>query len=381
MKMLSGLKLIVNYNRIFGNTFFGWTDNDESINKGKRILLKLWNVCLFFILSLSFLSMSFGLIDTNRDKMDKNITSQELPDKLDVPNLLYMVSGINFSGQTLILAFYLALIGRKIMNAFADEKIYFLDQSREYKTAKLIIMCQICFAMVPMIGNLVSEFVFYPLSPLMIFISIMNFPSITIVTTVLVLIAYKSLTVRYEFDEMVSRKVYLVVIYKMLCSIERSICKMDQYVSIYILFSLFSNTLFTVSAICSFALNSQAKIIESMITLFFGLSNLSILCYICNIIPASLTNMINKVQQDLDVRNNGYDSENRQILIQIREMNTRIGFTAFGFFRVNGNTFLTCLAQIISYSVIIIQTASQDVTCNTPIIQNCTCSCFQNNSC
>ena len=375
--MLSGLKLIVTYNRIFGNTFFGWTDNDESKHKWKPILLKLWNVCLLVILSLPILFVGFGFIDPNRE----NITSQESPTKFDLPNLLFVVTGINFIGQTIVIGLYLILIGPKLISVLAEKKINFLDQRSEYKTGKTIIIFQVCLVMLPMIGNLVSVFTFQTISPFLLFMAIMTFPSITIATTVLVLIAYQSYTVRHEFDEIISRKVCLVVIYKMLCNIERSICKMDQYVSIYILFSLFSNTLFTVSAICSFALNSQTKIIESMITLFFGLSNLSIPCYLCKIIPASLTNMINKVQQDLDFRNNGYDSENRQILIQIREINTRIGFTAFGFFRVNGNTFLTCLAQIISYSVIIIQTASQDVTCSTAIIQNCTCSCFQNNSC
>ena len=58
--------------------------------------------------------------------------------------------------------------------------------------------------------------------------------------------------------------------------------------------------------------------------------------------------------------NDCYDVKNRQIVIQLRELNARIGFTAKGLFRINANTFVSCLGLIITYSVIIIQTAQQN---------------------
>ena len=46
-------------------------------------------------------------------------------------------------------------------------------------------------------------------------------------------------------------------------------------------------------------------------------------------------------------------------MLQLRQLSDRIGFTAFGLFRVNANTFVSCLGLIITYSVIVIQTGSQ----------------------
>ena len=52
--------------------------------------------------------------------------------------------------------------------------------------------------------------------------------------------------------------------------------------------------------------------------------------------------------------NNKMIVQDRIVMIQLRQMNERIGFTVFGLFRITGNTFITCLGLIITYSVIII---------------------------
>ena len=122
--MLSGLKLIVTYNRIIGNTFFGWIYDDESKNKWKPILLKLWNVCLMVILSLPLLFVGLEYVDTEKDYLGKNITNQELSKKFDLPHLLYLVIGINFLAQSLVVALYLAFVGPKLMTILAEEKAF-----------------------------------------------------------------------------------------------------------------------------------------------------------------------------------------------------------------------------------------------------------------
>ena len=378
--------MIVTFNRIIGNTFFGWTDDQENKHKWKPILLKLWNVCSVLIVTGSLLTfMNFGFVDISdkdRSANNNNITSQEtLSTKFNLPSFLYMVTVINFSGQTIVISLYLLLIGPKLMSLLAEEKTYDLDidPRSEYRTAKWIIIVQVCAGIAPIIGNLVTTIIFHTYSLVIILLFFNDFPSIIFVTTFLVLIAYKSYTVRHVLKKIEDDNVNIVVMYKMLCNIDRSICKMDQYVSIYILFALLSNTLFCVSVFSQLALNHEIRTLETIINIYLGLSPLSLLCYLCNVIPASFSNLISKVEYDLNDSINGYDSESRQILIQMREMNTRIGFTGFGFFRVNGNTFLSCLALIISYSVIIIQTGSQEESNQTHLIKNFTCLCSRNN--
>ena len=50
--MLPGLKLIINYNRIVGITFFGLTYHGEKLNNRMIWLLRLWNVIVIIIIAI-----------------------------------------------------------------------------------------------------------------------------------------------------------------------------------------------------------------------------------------------------------------------------------------------------------------------------------------
>ena len=77
----------------------------------------------------------------------------------------------------------------------------------------------------------------------------------------------------------------------------------------------------------------------------------------CNLIPSTLSNLLIKYEHEKI--NNEIVLVDKMSMIQLRQINDRIGFTLFGLFRINGNSFVTCLGLIISYSVIIIQTGNE----------------------
>ena len=107
------------------------------------------------------------------------------------------------------------------------------------------------------------------------------------------------------------------------------------------------------SSICQICIDYKITLAHSCGFLLHGATTMLVLCYCCDIIPSSLSKLLDHYEQDAIVQND------RTILLQLRQLNDRIGFTAFGLFRVNSNTFLGCLALIINYSVIIIQTGGQ----------------------
>ena len=145
------------------------------------------------------------------------------------------------------------------------------------------------------------------------------------------------------------------MIYKLVLGVCKSTKDLDRFLSMPILFSLVANQIYCIANLCQIALGNY--IFESMGVFIHGIVNLMILCYICNLIPSTLSDLLDKFEHD-NV-NNGIIIQNRIIMIQLRQLNDRIGFTVFGLFRITGNTFFTCLGLIISYSVIIIQTGSQ----------------------
>ena len=88
------------------------------------------------------------------------------------------------------------------------------------------------------------------------------------------------------------------------------------------------------------------------------MSYLLLLCLISDLIPKSFRKLIDNLEEFYSNQTN-IDSNsisNRIILLQITKYKNKICFSAMNLFKVNTNTFISCLALIISYSVVIIQT-------------------------
>ena len=379
MTIQPGLKLLLNYNRLTGNTFFGWYENGES--RSKRIALKIWNMCLLIVLSVScyiFIEMSFSVSGTN-DKQSNVTLSSEHTSQFDLLQLLFATSTTIFTFKAVLIALYLTIFGGQLMTLLSEDNGIKELMSKEYRTAKWIVICQVSYALLIATLNFAKDVNTHkPHTLIAMFIQLTISTSTQV--TILSLIGYKSLTVRQHFDEIVESNSgkNLIAIYGLVIRMDKSVKLMDKYVSIFILLFLLFNQIFCVSSLCHMALNSQLKIIEGLLSISYGFVNISVLCLVCNIIPSSLISLVDKLDihlNDLNGHSNEWnDIKNRQILMQMRQMSDRIGFTAFGLFRVNSNTFLSCLALIISYSVIIIQTGQTDTPKDTSVNTNCSCS-------
>jgi hypothetical protein len=80
----------------------------------------------------------------------------------------------------------------------------------------------------------------------------------------------------------------------------------------------------------------------------------------CNIIPKNFKKFCDKFEESIceSTFTNQLDYLYQYSLVtKINAIKQDIGFTAFNLFKVNTNTIISCLALILSYSVILIQTS------------------------
>ena len=347
------MDLILTYNRIVGNTFFGWTYHGEKIIKLKIFLYKLWNIVLVTMLatmcyvSYKTIKLSIESEQHSRTWVHNNATAIT---KINLVNIIQMVSIVAINVQALLTSLYLLLFGDKMLDILFDNDDIVISVKYQRKIAMLIIILVIGYSAIYATICTYSALFHSPSSNPFIFLIPLYFSTSTQLT-IISFIAYRSLLIKYNLVE--SANLNLDSIYQMVFKLDRWIKKLDKFISVYILFTLLTKQVYCVSAICQLAFDYQNTIIDSFAFMFFGLTSLTLLCYCCNLIPYSLAKLLDHLEPNI------YKHTDRMLMLQLRQLNDRIGFTAFGLFRVNANTLLSCLELIITYSVIIIQTGSQ----------------------
>ena len=350
--MLPGIKLLISYCRFIGNTFFGWTYHGERIAKWKIIFYKLWNITIIILLAVQF-SYAFEItMGFNKDLKLENIPANNTNNKIDLFNLLFLTSNLTFNLQGLLTAIYLLIFGGKIMTLLIKQDTIRIEPKWEHNLVKWIILVQVICSLMANVLHIITilvynkNFIYLTLS-LPIYISTSN------QIFILSIIIYKSMIIRRQLVIIFHSRID--VIYNFVLGVDKSITDLDRYLSLPLFFLLLANQIFCIANICQVALGSH--IFDSLCVFVYGAFNLIILCYMCNIIPSTLSNLLNIYEQEC--KNNKMIIQDRIMMMQLRQLNDRIGFTVFGLFRITGNTLFTCLGLIISYSVIIIQTGNQ----------------------
>ena len=346
------MELIVTYNRIFGNTFFGWTYHGEKIGKFRIWLYRLWNIVLVAILAtmcyIAYKTIKLSKITGKYSETWPNNNATAIT-KINLASIIQMVSIVAINVQALLTSIYLILFGHKMLDVLFDDDDIVINVKFRQKVAILIIILVMGYSVTSATISTYSALSHSPSSNPFIFLIPLYFSNSTQLT-IISFIAYKSLLVKYYLVENLNNN--LDSIYNVVFKIDRSIKKLDRLISVYILFTLLTKQVYCVSAICQLAFDYNNTIRDSIAFMFQGLTSLTVLCYCCNLIPSSLAKLLDHLEPNIKAHTD------RILTLQLRQLNDRIGFTAFGLFRVNANTFLSCLGLITTYSVIIIQTGS-----------------------
>jgi hypothetical protein len=110
------------------------------------------------------------------------------------------------------------------------------------------------------------------------------------------------------------------------------------------------------------AINPKKYLFISIATLLENSTFLISTCLICDIIPKNFNKFCDKLEESLSesffTNKLDYLYQN-SLLTKINAIKQDIGFTAFNLFKVNTNTIISCLAFILSYAVILIQTSNE----------------------
>ena len=187
-------------------------------------------------------------------------------------------------------------------------------------------------------------------------------------------ILYKSLMVSQQLKTLSQMK-GMRIIFENICKIQESIKRFDSLIGFYNLLMLSVGTMLCISSVCMLAIVPDINAVSSASHLLIGFSMISVHCFICQLIPNSFNDFLNSLKNRYkELNENKSDSEqqlNHIIMIRLNEMKDEMCFTAFNLFKLNANTLLSCVALIITYSIIIIQTNQSNVLI-TP--SNCTCN-------
>ncbi len=341
---LTGLRYLVNYHRI--NLFI-------------KITFILWN--------LAFLSYSSYYCYTEFMNTMEVFDVKHFDSSKSIVIFVVFISGsIGYHIQAFILNIIIMIKGNKILNLMRSQALDYIDYRIEKKIGFIIALAQflICFFIELFINFLFNGFSIgsnsfdlknFFRSTFMYFL-IFNSQSI-----IISLIAYQS--------HIVSKKLSIVSkdflhskqnIHQIVCKINGFLNKLDELISLSVLIIISLNTTICISYLCMFAINPKKFSIISIASILESLTLLISTCLTCDIIPKDFKKFCNKFEESLSESpfNNQLDYLYQySLLTKINAIKQDIGFTAFNLFKVSTNTIISCLALIISYSVILIQTS------------------------
>ena len=364
METKNGLKLIVIYDRLIGNTYFGW-NSGHKLPKLKKYSLIAWNLLFLTLISIN---CWFGLMSSFRIKSQfdvnhfrPNITKHSSV----VPFLLFNVSYVSNSAQTLIIALFLVVRGHALLDLLNEKEVVKVSHKFERKIGLFLVIVRLLFVLTIFV---VSFFIFgirkesdLKITLLYIYFTIVYFLSTNTLLTVLSLILYKSSIVCHQLNGL-SQMDQLSKVFLIVCRIRGSIRRFDSIIGFHNLLILSMNSLLCISNLCMLTIVPEETPLGSGLVVLLALVMVGALCLVCDLIPQSFDHLMielnNKFGEKIESKSSVEQLSDRLVLLQLNGLRDELCFTAFGLFRINSNTLLSCVALIISYCIVIIQTTT-----------------------
>ena len=185
------MDLILNYNRIVGNTFFGWTYHGEKISKRRIWFYRLWNLVHVTILAILCYA-SYHISNVHSEPVNKDDNNTPSTRKINLVELLQWVSILIVCMETLLGAIYLDIFGGKILELLFEQDYVRIDSKIERKIAKIIIIMVIVSCLFGAIIHSYSITYYFPIG-YVFFLAISIYLNCNIQITILSFIAYRSL--------------------------------------------------------------------------------------------------------------------------------------------------------------------------------------------
>ena len=370
MNLRRGLQYIVFYDRHIGNTYFGWNFG-QKLSALKMFALIVWNL---IFLSMVFIHLLLGLMFTfitPESDYSNRTRGPESSNTNTVLLILYQVGCVSYITQTTIISLFVLIRGQNILNILNKKEIIKIQSNFEKKIGLVLVSIKFFFQLY---GTIMIWFILYPTYNFVNLESTLYFIYLIIVFimegntlfVVFMLILYKSLLIRRQFKEL-SKLKDLNIIFDMVCKFREITKKLSTVLSLFNLIILMMNVVICASGLCMLvivpSINPFQKASQFLSSAFLIIFQI----LVCDVVPKSYDLFLGKLKDRYKEFNENKTSSEQQLnhilMIRLNEMKDEMCFTAFNLFKLNANTLLSCLALIISYSIVIIQTAPTSINC------------------
>ena len=192
-----------------------------------------------------------------------------------------------------------------------------------------------------------------------VLIGFLLFMSINNQAHLLSLVIYKCIMISLEVKHIPDNytNISLPIIYQNLHRIYTSVHKFNEVFSLYFAVVVFVYSVGCISFVCTLTLALYLDIIQPIASLIYSILILLFLCYLPHLIKREFRKLIETLE-------NKYCSGNmatneRLLLMQIEALDMKLCLSAMNTFEINSKTFISCMAFILTYSVVLIQTTLQ----------------------
>ena len=363
MGSITGIKCLVIYHWIIGHTYRGWNFGTK-LSNFKRVLLILWNLLFLAVISYHAYKMLI-YVSKKGEKLDQQSYKKHL-----ILIFLENARAIFNATQTIFYLVFLLIRGKHILEAIHSWDLSQIERKTERKIGIIITLTvflttfsyQWILTYLYYKSGLIDPTVDYLLVAPMLYFLLFNTHII-----IISLIAYQSCVIHFQLKTISDNipKHKLNYLYKFSLKLSKHIRNFDKLISIYTLTALAINSLICISFVCKLCLD-QSRSLGGIATLIESTGTLFGLCLVCDIIPNSYREFCDKLSDYYYFSENSCltaDDESLSKLLYVRSILSHLFgiqndlcFTAFGLFRVNTNTFISCVAFITTHSVILIQT-------------------------
>ena len=294
-------------------------------------------------------------------------------------NIILRFGFICFALESLFNCIYLTIKGKSILNVLKNQEIVKIDERYERKVGLYLTITQI---VVNIIINLTyfiilsedinenrSVFEIIILSTTLYLASNLNSNTIS-------LFAYKCFIISYQIQNIhkFNTKPNLNIIFYKMNIISESVKQFDNLFSCYNFIMLSIYSIICISSICALSLNIYDSIPYEVTNCIVVFVRILSICLISDMIPKSVNKFIDNLNSYRIKTTNTYNLtiDDKLVLNEIKDYENYIYLTLFNIFKLNTNTFISCLSLIITYSIVLIQTTQPTMKCACSNIINCT---------
>ena len=355
MKNKTGLKLLVYFHRISGQSYLFWNFGQPMRMSLKLILLTLNTILLVVTISYSYINVD----DARRMAKNKELISSH---STFMPYIMQISVYIYYAILD-VYVFALMLFKGKAILVFLYDMDINIDSRIEKNIGIKVIILQIIVTLIVALPSYLSAIMFLGIR-IEIFKNFTYLVENIIMTSIFIcllsMVAYFCFVIQQRLADLQKEFTSLTQLpnlFKKLLIIQSYMKKFDQFYNTYLFCSIVFCSCECVSSLTILYFDHGKTIPWPIGAINESLLQIFIFCYLSDRIDKSYMNIIDKFEHlQLEVHENSLGHFNHYIVNRLYSLRDDMCFTALNLYPLNIKTFMSILSLIITFSVILIQT-------------------------